>query len=74
MTGTRTYTAVCLICSFSKVLSKNALYRGECFMKIDNPVEPIKVRGSPTFDRLGNVKLKRNKKKKKKKNGTQNFR
>ena len=68
------YTAIRLVCSFSKVLGKNTLYRDKCFMKIGTPVEPIKVRGSSTFDRLGNVKLKRNNKKKKKKNGTQKFR
>ena len=58
------YTAVCIICSFSKILSKNTLYRDECFMKIGTPVEPTKVRGSTTFDRIGHAKLKRKKKKK----------
>ena len=65
MTGTCTPPFVSSVL-FSKILSKNTLYRDECFMKIGTPVEPIKVRGSTTFDRLGNAKLKRKKKKKKK--------
>ena len=62
--GRNSYTSVRLVCSFSKKLSKNTLYRDECFMKFGVPVEPRKVRETSTFKRLDNAKLKRKKKNK----------
>ena len=50
------YTNICLICSFSKILSKNTHCRDECSIQIGIPVEPTKIRGSITFDRLDHSK------------------
>ena len=56
---TTLYHNIRLICSFSKTLSKTMLYKDKCFMKADTKVEPLKVRGSATFDQLDNPKSKR---------------